>query len=120
MEETSGGATEEGSLSQMPQNYTHYNHNEIPERIEELIKQHVLIQTIVASVQESVTAGVGKLLSSLMRFAFVRLDVADGEAAGTGGCRWGWRSFLMSCGTQRFKELSPQSKQTDMFYHIHS
>ncbi len=31
--------------------------------------------------------------------------VAEGEAAGAGVSRWGWRSFLMSCGTQRFKEL---------------
>lgn len=36
------------------------------------------------------------------------LDVAEGEAAGTRVSRCGWRSFLMSCGTQSFKEL--QSK----------
>lgn len=33
------------------------------------------------------------------------MDVAEGEAAGARVSRWGWRSFLMSCGTLCFKEL---------------
>lgn len=36
------------------------------------------------------------------------LDVAEGEAAGG---RLGWRSLLMSWGTQRFKELCRNQKE---------